>query len=252
MDSNSNKASPPNREDGSGKGPAEFTWIGAGVLAVGPCPGSADEWDRLADQGFASAVVLRDGPTPTQASARIGTVFELRNDDPRGLIADRIEDAMCAGLPTCVCSDRGADEASRAAHRFVAGRDLRVVERVYWAARSLNAGDEFDWVSGHADFAGDNGVEGIRTLIGALANADGKTRLNAADALAEIMDHSDHGCFGSETLELLERVQPAVEAIVTRLNPEFTSSYQRIFRKLDKATLLPPRIREAFGPFGGL
>lgn len=225
------------REVGSSDA-TEMSWIGDGVLAVGPCPSSALEWDRLADRGFASAVVLRDGLTPTEASARIGTVFELRNDDPRGLIADRIEDAMCAGLPTCVCSDRGLDVASRVARDFAEGTSLDAVERVYADARNLNAGDEFDWVNGHADFGGERGNSRIRMLIGTLAHPNARTLLNAADTLAEIMDHAGHGCFGREKLELLERVQPAVEHIVTRLNPGQLRQYRSIFRTLDSAVSL--------------
>ncbi len=227
--------------------PYNIRWMGD-ILAVGPCPQSASHWDMLADRGFASAVVLRDGRTPLIVNRL--AVRELRHDDTPSTIDDGITDALCAEPPTYVCSERGTVAAARLVDRFVAAHDLRVVEGIYWDAKNLSSGDQFDWVSGHADFGDERGVSRIRSLVGALANPDTTTRLNAADTLAELMDHADHGCFGTETLRILERVQPVVAGVVSKLNPRFASEYQRIFRKLARETVLPPGLRESLRILG--
>lgn len=231
---------PPSREDEMPTASPELTWIAEGVLAVGACPTSARDWESVASKGFQSAVVLCDGPS---GGSHIRTIIELRNYDPR--LSDRLIDAFLAGTPTYLCSDHGIESALAAGRRFARTWDLKDVERVFWDVRSLNAGDEFDWVNGHADFGGDRGIGELRIVVGALASQRAETRLSAADTLAEVMDHADHDCFGPVKLGLLEAIQPAVQVIVENLNPGKLDAYRAIFRKLAAETngrvILRPR-----------
>ncbi len=214
----------------------DFLWIKPGLFAAGKVPAGDEYMGRLSRQGFTALLAL--GEPSQNAKERIlkyGLDICLCGVHPKTEAA--VDDTVMTfpgshffrRQPVYVCSSHGVKMAVRTVNLFLEKRDLYTAKFLRRRANDLNHGDQFDWIRGHQAFEGALIDDAVNFPVAAPANPHEETQLTAADAITELADHADHGCFTVSAVKTIQNVLQDVQNIVLKNNPGYRADYEDRF-----------------------
>lgn len=98
---------------------------------------------------------------------------------------------------------------------------MRQLRMIWNAATDLNSSDQFAWMNGHAELAGEGIVEAMEILLCMIGCNDREASILSACALKALFRHVGHRCFSQAALGLLSAgAKELRQAIENERDPE--------------------------------
>ena len=225
-------------EDNSMKAPWNLEWHDD-LLATGGMIKDLETFDWLIENGFSCVVSLDDFPDfikKKMSEAHLSQAFHFVSgvsDPPIEELSDFIASHIVEGRKVYIHCNAGANRSPKLARAFMAKREFYIVSFLRKRAEDLNHGDEQDFWRGHMTYNGENTLKAIALLDKGLASEEDKILFYSADALIELIDHTDHGCFDHNSKEAMKVLCSRVLEVLLRENPGGTDAYIRILNRFD-------------------
>lgn len=220
-----------------------FQWHIPNQLATGGKPDTDEKLDWLISRGFRCIVSLEGIPDSIESKLRsqcIGySMIHCEEDepmDPRSQkdVFEFVAEHILRGDLVYVHCSAGIKRSPQFVREYLSQAQEALMDYLAKRANDLNHGDSFDWIRGHSAFYGDQIDKAITALKNALDSKSAEIRLTAADTLAELMEHADHGCFNNQAITALGRLVPRVRRLVYQLNPRHQGKYREIFTRFSQ------------------
>jgi hypothetical protein len=80
---------------------------------------------------------------------------------------------------------------------------IRQLRMIWDAATDLDSSDQFAWMNGHAELAGESMVEAMEILLCTVSSNDPQASILSARTLKTLFRHAGHGCFSQTAFGLL-------------------------------------------------